>query len=187
VRSFVSQIVEILTAPTAVSTAESASTNGFQEFRVVPRLGTARALDPIRKGATPPWKPSSSSLYCSSCSGAAAITGGAGAGRDRDGLVESSCNFGFRRGELGGEMSNALVPCKLCGTLPHGAHMRIWCPNAACSLCNVVLSESRWQTLHGPPPQACQKCTSGASTMRHLCDECFSAGVASERANPSRV
>ena len=48
VRSFVSQIVEILTAPTAVSTAESASTNGFREFRVVPRLGMARALDPIR-------------------------------------------------------------------------------------------------------------------------------------------
>ena len=84
-------------------------------------------------------------------------------------------------------MSNALVPCKLCGTPPLEAGMGFSCPNPDCSLCNVVLSESRWQTLHGPPPQACQKCTSGASTMRHLCDECFSAGVASERANPSRV
>ena len=80
-----------------------------------------------------------------------------------------------------------LAPCKLCGTLPHGTHMRIWCPNAACNLCDVVLSESHWQTLHGPPPEACQRCASGVSTMRNLCDKCFSAGVASERANPSRV
>ena len=46
--------------------------------------GTARALDLTWKGATPPWKPSSSSLYCSSYSGAAATTGGvAGAGSHR--------------------------------------------------------------------------------------------------------
>jgi hypothetical protein len=79
-------------------------------------------------------------------------------------------------------MSNALVPCKLCGTPPLGEGMRIWCPNDDCDLWHVVLSESRWQELHGSPEQACQKCASGASTMRSLCDKCFSAGVASVRA-----
>jgi hypothetical protein len=76
---------------------------------------------------------------------------------------------------------NALAPCKLCGTPPLEAGRSVSCPNPDCDLWGVVLSQSRWQELHGPPAQACQRCESGAATMRSLCDKCFSAGVASVR------
>ena len=60
--------------------------------------------------------------------------------------------------------------------------MRISCPNPGCDLWNVALSQARWQELHGPSTQTCQRCASGAATMRSLCDKCFSAGVASVQA-----
>src|ERR1017187_7805733 len=56
--------------------------------------GTARALHLVWKGATPTWKPSLSSSYCSSCSGEAAITGTAGAGSHRDSVfVLDGCSI----------------------------------------------------------------------------------------------
>ena len=42
--SLASQTIEILAAPLAVLTAESASTSGFRVFRAVPRSGTACAF-----------------------------------------------------------------------------------------------------------------------------------------------
>lgn len=76
---------------------------------------------------------------------------------------------------------NGLAPCKLCGTPPLGAGQRALCPNPDCDLWDVILSQSRWEELHGSPEQACQKCSSAAATMRSLCDKCFSEGVASVR------